>query len=1399
MKRLFRNLFGTIIQPISTRKQPRRVRPSIEPLEARLTPITTRTWIGDPDNFQWNVAGNWTDDAGNFGVPQAGERLRFPANALSFASNNNFTDERAFNSIVVESSGYSISSPTAVSLLGSEPVRATFAASNSSLNMQLNFIHGSAQVKVDNANATLRLNFAVHGTQINKTGLGTVELSGTNDYTGQTLVSAGTLSVIGDNRLSDDSDVSVAVGAAIHFTGSDHVDSLEGGGTVIVDAGKRLWAGRDNGDTSFSGAITGNLSKEGTGTMTLSGGTYSFGDGTNSSGLGIDNGRILLGAANIINDNTFINTFSTGTLDLNSFSETIGSLGGAGTIKLGDSGFPVLTVGANGQDTTFSGAITGLTGTNPHGELRKVGGGSLHLTGTVTAFMVEVEGGTLALDTNNIIDDRTFVDVASPGQMKVNAFDNIGCLSGSGLVDIAAGIRLWVGGNGSQSDFSGSIRGNGTSGGLSKQGGGVMTLSGGPYFFPDGLGIENGTIRLGAANILDDSTFVNQYAGGILDLNNFDETIGSLSGNGTILLGAVTLTVGGNGMSTSYDGLINGAGGLIKVGAESLTLTNSNSNHTGFTWVRDGTLALGGTGLDNHLILGPLFVGDSNGAADSAVLRLDRNHPIGDGIGVTINSDGLFDGNGHDEYLGALAVIGGEVRMGNADLGLNGVLTMLGGSVSASGALGLRPFAGIVTQPSAQTATISGKVDLAGATRTFTVNDGAGTPFYDLVIDGVISNGGVTKDGAGNMYFVGALANTYVGTTTVNSGGLTLGKTSGVTAVAGPLVIGSAGVQLDSDNQIADTAPITINGGFLQPYLGSDTIGPLTMTGGGISIFEGRTLTLSAGLATNASANSSVITTGGTGNPGQLSLGGVNQIFNIADGAVTSDLVIAEIITNGSLTKAGPGTLVLGGNNTYGGSTTVNAGTLLVNGSIASSPTTVNGGILGGAGFVGLVTMNGGMLSPGLSPGRLNSGNVTMNAASTFRAELNGTTAGTSYDQLNVTGAVNLGGSTLNASLGFTVALGDSFIIVNNDGTDAVTGTFSGLAEGAFLTVNGQSMRITYTGGTGNDIVLTRQNPGQPGITVTPTSGLVTTEAGGTATFTVVLNSTPTANVTIALNSSDATEGTVSPTMLTFTPANALVPQTVTVTGGDDQLVDGNIAYQIITNPAISSDPAYQGLNPADVSVTNNDNDVNSGPTVSFQVPSSNGSEALNPAKLVLVLSQPLPTKVKVYFAITGGTATAGTDFTYDNLPVKFKPGKTQKKIKLYVINDAIREPDETVDVRLTSVTGANLGAQTTHTYTILNDDTTSRSRRSASTGLMDALGLLVDLTEPDSSARQSADQKPRSSDQDSINAVLTAWKANQERRFHDSISETIRCERVHEDGLRLLGLVISRRQSAAA
>ncbi|MDZ8078187.1 MAG: DUF4347 domain-containing protein [Nostoc sp. DcaGUA01] len=116
------------------------------------------------------------------------------------------------------------------------------------------------------------------------------------------------------------------------------------------------------------------------------------------------------------------------------------------------------------------------------------------------------------------------------------------------------------------------------------------------------------------------------------------------------------------------------------------------------------------------------------------------------------------------------------------------------------------------------------------------------------------------------------------------------------------------------------------------------------------------------------------------------------------------------------------------------------------------------------------------------------------------------------------------------------------------------------------------------------------------GFTISPAVGLVTTEAGGTANFNIQLTSQPTADVILNFSSSNVNEGTVSVSSVTFTAANWNTPQIITVTGVDDGIADDNIAYQIITAKAVSSDAKYSIINPADIDVVNikNGNQVNS-------------------------------------------------------------------------------------------------------------------------------------------------------------------------------------------------------------
>lgn len=161
--------------------------------------------------------------------------------------------------------------------------------------------------------------------------------------------------------------------------------------------------------------------------------------------------------------------------------------------------------------------------------------------------------------------------------------------------------------------------------------------------------------------------------------------------------------------------------------------------------------------------------------------------------------------------------------------------------------------------------------------------------------------------------------------------------------------------------------------------------------------------------------------------------------------------------------------------------------------------------------------------------------------------------------------------------------------------TVTVTATDDAIANGLSLNSVQTGLAVgtgfSYAGYDGPDVGVTITDNDAASVVVTPTSGLTVTEAGGTATFTVVLGSQPTATVNIALTSSDTTEGTVAPASVSFDETNWNVPQTVTVTGADDSMVDGAVSF-IIDTAATSADPAYMGISVSDVSASCSDNDT---------------------------------------------------------------------------------------------------------------------------------------------------------------------------------------------------------------
>ena len=160
-----------------------------------------------------------------------------------------------------------------------------------------------------------------------------------------------------------------------------------------------------------------------------------------------------------------------------------------------------------------------------------------------------------------------------------------------------------------------------------------------------------------------------------------------------------------------------------------------------------------------------------------------------------------------------------------------------------------------------------------------------------------------------------------------------------------------------------------------------------------------------------------------------------------------------------------------------------------------------------------------------------------------------------------------------------------------------VTGVNDAIDDGdqgyTIVTAAATSSDATYNGLNAADVSVSNTDNDTAGITVTPTSGLTTTEAGGTATFTVVLDSQPTADVTRRPQLERHRPRAPSPRPASPSPAaNWNTPQTVTVTGVNDAVDDGDQSYTIVTAAATSSDATYNGLNAADVSVSDTDNDT---------------------------------------------------------------------------------------------------------------------------------------------------------------------------------------------------------------
>jgi hypothetical protein len=322
------------------------------------------------------------------------------------------------------------------------------------------------------------------------------------------------------------------------------------------------------------------------------------------------------------------------------------------------------------------------------------------------------------------------------------------------------------------------------------------------------------------------------------------------------------------------------------------------------------------------------------------------------------------------------------------------------------------------------------------------------------------------------------------GNTTLNLGtGVTVMTILFDTSSAAPYTIGSGAVGSQTLT-LNDSGAITIN----STVTNNETINASIVLG------TSRSTTSTISLTNNSTTPGQLLTVAGGISPSTAGTGTVTT-KTVALGGSGNGVVTGIISGNGSggvptvaLTKSGTGEWTLSGSNTYAGTTTVNTGTLLINGdqSLATGAVTVNnsGTTLGGIGSIGgTVTVNA---LANIAPGNggnttaiLSIGALTLAPTSNFLVDINGTTAGTGYDRLNVTtGGVTIGGSNLTVTVGTTLTIGQTFLVVEKVSAGAVSGTF---AQGSTVTSGPYTFSINYAGGDGNDIVLTAIAVPEPG------------------------------------------------------------------------------------------------------------------------------------------------------------------------------------------------------------------------------------------------------------------------------------------------------------------------------
>jgi autotransporter-associated beta strand protein len=465
--------------------------------------------------------------------------------------------------------------------------------------------------------ATLTGNLSGTGT-VYYSGPGTLTLTGTSNYVGSTVISGGTLQVGNGGTTGNIGTGNIQNHSALIFNRADNITvsnsiggtgnlTKSGAGTLTLTGlgntyagGTFVTAGRLIGNTTtlqrnivnnaelefaqnhsntFQGAVSG------TGLLVKSGGgtlTLS-GNNTHTGGTEVQAGVLATYGSNRLG-NTGTMTINAGATLRIGGNQTLSNLSGAGNVELGNNSLTSGTI-----SSTFSGTISG------NGDLNKSGAGTLTLSGNNTFLGdTNIQNGTLVLASAGSLAQDAVVNLSSGAKLTVNQRTFIGALDqGGGIIDGPGELISTL-----TQTSSGSLNavlsdGADFAAGILKRTHGTTTV-GAAHTFTGSIKVQGGTLQLDTGGSFNSASSLVTSGGATMNLNGKSQTFSKISGvGGTIYLGAGNLTVN-QSANSEYAGSINGSGSVIKSGAGALTLSASNS-YTGETVVNAGELKVNGS------------------------------------------------------------------------------------------------------------------------------------------------------------------------------------------------------------------------------------------------------------------------------------------------------------------------------------------------------------------------------------------------------------------------------------------------------------------------------------------------------------------------------------------------------------------------------------------------------------------------------------------------------------------------------------------------------------------------------------------------------------------------------------------------------------------------------------